>query len=697
MDEHDGKPKRKASAKAKAPAPKRAKIKNPLPVQVSESPPLPIDTDLSGQKCSYHECANRAKVVQSFGIFCNRHAVVFPCGFPGCREKAPTNGTRCAKHEHHKLGLDEALSARSQSIPVCRTTGCFKNDQGRGYCRGHEKLMMATGQLPHAINKRRLNSAYTMCCYPHCNKHSQRNHLCRIHGNELIKQAQAFAQQSTTESFDAVLQRLQRELRRCTHPGCEKNAQRDRLCTTHFHMKDTAEKGLPKTDLDNLTAKDKVLKFCSDDKCTQPVYCNWLCKQHYEQKEKKGKHAHNNSNSSNAQQKQPAPKKKPTPAKKPALNDDLFTLTPPLTAQAASMVELLYPPNSTAANPSHTASHNNNNNNNHSNHSGASGMKDTPVEMAQLHLDEPTSYGHKKDIEYRHDAHKPPTHSTSMSFQQHNSFARPTYAPRYAMGYDYLPGPHATNENQSFNVQEYGRHYPTLLPPSTRLCASAGCNRDVTSSGKSMCDVCLSVLTQVHAFSPTIHPFGTHTPSYEPSSHKPSSTSYASWPQTPYFYAAMDSNKNNDYYTKPKAACRFRGCQHTTKLDAAVCAEHAQATFCTAAACEEVLSSPGLCGLHAMDNQCCYENCAQSRLSQVACVEHEMAAQCTHHQCAKFAAKGHSVCSMHLKSVVGSCKLCLLYDVPCALATGNENVAMLHHNHASLHSNPHASGHKLSF
>ncbi|OQR83513.1 hypothetical protein ACHHYP_14608 [Achlya hypogyna] len=643
----DAKPKRKAAAERKPPVAKKPKLKNPLPLH-SEPPPVEA-TDLASAKCSYHECHNRAKVVQSFGIFCNRHAVVFPCGFPGCREKAPTNGTRCAKHEGNMLQLDEALSVRSQSIPVCRTSGCFKNDQGRGYCRGHEKLMMATGQLPHAINKRRLNSAYTMCCYPNCNKHSQRNHLCRIHGNELIKQAEAVAH-ATGEPFDTVLGRLQKDLRQCTHPGCEKNAQRDRLCTTHFHMKGQAEKGLPKPDLDH-NAKEKLLKFCSDDKCTQPVYCNWLCKQHYELKEKKSKHATPAAKSA---------KKKPV-AKKPsaALNDTLFDLTPPMTGQA-SMVELLYPVN--AAPPV--------------------AAKETP-DMTPLQLDDP-ALG-RKDVGYRPEATKYPPP---------NSFARPTFSqPRYPpMGYDYIPS-HASSfglnqqppQQQHQDYVRQPQYHPSLPPPSTRvqLCSSTGCNREVTN-GKGLCDVCVTVLTEVHAFSPTIHPFGTHQPSFEPSSHK--QTSYLPWPSQPYF--SYGEPKSDAGYFKPKAMCHFRGCHHGTKLDAAMCAEHAHTTFCAAPECEEILPAAGLCGLHAMDTTCCFEGCGQSRLTALACVEHELAPHCSHHQCAKLAVKPHAVCSLHLKGL-GSCKLCLLYDVPCAMPPANENHA--------LHNTLHASAHKLSF
>lgn len=193
--------------------------------------------DEKNEKCQFHHCPNRARVLQAYGKFCNRHVIVAPCGFPGCRDKALVNSSMCEKHlAQGKEALHHILASRAQNVPVCRTFGCFKNDQGRGYCRGHEKLLMATGRLPKHINKRRLNSAYTMCSYPDCQKHSQRNHLCRTHGNMIMKQAEELAA-TTSDSYEDILARLQKDIRRCTHPSCTKNSQRDRLCTMHYYEK----------------------------------------------------------------------------------------------------------------------------------------------------------------------------------------------------------------------------------------------------------------------------------------------------------------------------------------------------------------------------------------------------------------------------------------------------------------------------
>ncbi|KAF4323676.1 hypothetical protein JM18_001271 [Phytophthora kernoviae] len=197
------------------------------------------------ERCEYHSCPNRARVSQAYGKFCNRHVIVAPCGFPGCRDKAAEQAVMCTKHlKEGKDALYKILANRPQNVPVCRQFGCFKNDQGRGYCRGHEKLLMATGRLPPHINKRRLNSAYTMCSYPDCNRHSQRNHLCRTHGNLVKNQAQELAERPENEKkFEEILDRMQKEIRRCTHENCTKNSQRDRLCTLHYYEKHKLQKG----------------------------------------------------------------------------------------------------------------------------------------------------------------------------------------------------------------------------------------------------------------------------------------------------------------------------------------------------------------------------------------------------------------------------------------------------------------------
>ncbi|TMW60632.1 hypothetical protein Poli38472_000674 [Pythium oligandrum] len=238
------------------------------------------------EKCQYHNCPNRARVSQAYGKFCNRHVIVAPCGFPGCRDKARINSSMCDKHlAEGKDALHRILASRAQNVPVCRTFGCFKNDQGRGYCRGHEKLLMATGRLPKHINKRRLNSAYTMCSYPNCNKHSQRNHLCRTHGNLILKQAEELAKQSSSESFEDILARLQKEVRRCTHPTCTKNSQRDRLCTMHYYEKQNGLREGGAKDSDHPPSstdgnESDMDVACSFEGCNMQAYSQGLCKYH---------------------------------------------------------------------------------------------------------------------------------------------------------------------------------------------------------------------------------------------------------------------------------------------------------------------------------------------------------------------------------------------------------------------------------
>ncbi|DBA03247.1 TPA: hypothetical protein N0F65_011606 [Lagenidium giganteum] len=238
--------------------------------------------DEKNEKCQFHNCPNRARVSQAYGKFCNRHVIVAPCGFPGCRDKAMMNSSMCDKHlAQGKEALHKILANRAQNVPVCRTFGCFKNDQGRGYCRGHEKLLMATGRLPKHINKRRLNSAYTMCSYPDCNKHSQRNHLCRTHGNMIIKQAEEIAKNSSTETYEEVLSRLQKDIRKCTHPNCTKNSQRDRLCTMHYYEKNNIQR-----EGSSAASKDSDAAVCSIPDCNLQVFAKNMCKYHSGQGQK---------------------------------------------------------------------------------------------------------------------------------------------------------------------------------------------------------------------------------------------------------------------------------------------------------------------------------------------------------------------------------------------------------------------------
>ncbi|KAL3673509.1 hypothetical protein V7S43_001218 [Phytophthora oleae] len=254
-----------------------------------------LTKDNRNEKCQYSGCPNRARVSQSYGRFCNRHVIVSPCGFPGCREKAIERTAMCVKHmELGKEALQVILDARTQNVPVCKMTGCFKNDQGRGYCRGHEKLLMATGRLPPHINKRRLNSAYTMCSYPECTKHSQRHHLCRTHGNLINKQAQELAgRPGATESFDEILGRMQKEMRRCTYENCTKNSQRDRLCTTHYYEKHNLQKdgsapetsprektGSRQSKADRSDARTVEQARCGKPGCRNLSYAAGLCVEH---------------------------------------------------------------------------------------------------------------------------------------------------------------------------------------------------------------------------------------------------------------------------------------------------------------------------------------------------------------------------------------------------------------------------------
>ncbi|OQR83517.1 hypothetical protein ACHHYP_14604 [Achlya hypogyna] len=185
--------------------------------------------------CQNASCNQVASVAQEFGRFCQRHAVAFPCGFPRCREKAAHSSSMCAKHASQAPSMRRELASRSQNARMCRTEGCYKVRQGRGYCTAHEKLLIATGRLE--IKKREVDIAFTMCCFPACKKHAQRNRFCCKHGKELSEQARAAVDEGlTAQTYEEVLEVLQKTLRRCQHAGCQKNARYNQLCTMHYHL-----------------------------------------------------------------------------------------------------------------------------------------------------------------------------------------------------------------------------------------------------------------------------------------------------------------------------------------------------------------------------------------------------------------------------------------------------------------------------
>ncbi|RHY50261.1 hypothetical protein DYB26_001339 [Aphanomyces astaci] len=202
------------------------------------STPPPTDATLvqnPQQNCQFARCQHPAKVVHGYGFYCNRHVVSIPCGFPRCRDKANIASNMCLKHAD-KLDAAE-LSPRSQSTRTCRTDGCFKVRQGRGHCTAHEKLLIAMGKL-QCKQRDNMTIAFTMCCFPECTKHAQRNRFCCKHGKELHVQAQAMVDRGTSiHSFDEILTAIHNTLRRCQYDRCEKNARYNQLCTTHYHLK----------------------------------------------------------------------------------------------------------------------------------------------------------------------------------------------------------------------------------------------------------------------------------------------------------------------------------------------------------------------------------------------------------------------------------------------------------------------------
>ncbi|KAL4095937.1 hypothetical protein PRIC1_009304 [Phytophthora ramorum] len=122
---------RKSTKTAAAPSDEDTKHLVDAAYTVSESqddPKLKVNTLAKDQneRCQFHGCPNRARVAQAYGNFCNRHVIVAPCGFPGCRDKAMERAAMCVKHmEQGKEALQKILDARSQSVPLSRVYEAF--------------------------------------------------------------------------------------------------------------------------------------------------------------------------------------------------------------------------------------------------------------------------------------------------------------------------------------------------------------------------------------------------------------------------------------------------------------------------------------------------------------------------------------------------------------------------------------------
>ncbi|KAG6609775.1 ATP-dependent dna helicase [Phytophthora cinnamomi] len=87
-----------------------------MPFSNSSSEPDLTTEKLSkdnSERCQFHDCPNRARVSQSYGNFCNRHVIVAPCGFPGCRDKAME---RAAINLSYAAGLCVEHTKESQNL-----------------------------------------------------------------------------------------------------------------------------------------------------------------------------------------------------------------------------------------------------------------------------------------------------------------------------------------------------------------------------------------------------------------------------------------------------------------------------------------------------------------------------------------------------------------------------------------------------
>jgi hypothetical protein len=656
--------------------------------------------DEKNEKCQFHNCPNRARVLQAYGKFCNRHVIVSPCGFPGCRDKAMTNSSMCEKHlSQGKDALHKILASRAQNVPVCRTFGCFKNDQGRGYCRGHEKLLMATGRLPKHVNKRRLNSAYTMCSYPECNKHSQRNHLCRTHGNMILKQAEEIAQHSTKETLEEILTRLQKEIRRCTHPNCTKNSQRDRLCTMHYYEKHniqrdgtsgTSDSNPPESPHSLMSSNStptavslsnqKLLEesnmggCCDIPECNLAVFTRGMCKFH--------------------SQKMAA-------------------------TSVASPVTVSSPAAMMAMASSSSSSSSSNNGLNKCSVLGctgnvyASGLCPHHFKTSQHQQQMQSQLLQNSSIRPNMLTCQVATCNTVSSInstfcEQHRRMLAANGAGNTRGEQQFqLGGVSSSMSSSSTTPMIY--YSPSVSPSSSVPMLASHIHNDVSPShmqpqqySNTMPGTIGSTSSMSEVASNNFSSTTFATFSYQNNSHNPraiavydhqldedeaqqaltnimgntSNKQHIIKGEEPQAEPRVENSSNNstssnlfNQNTSSKdskySCCRFPGCSTSVYSGiAALCKAHIGATLCWSAKCDQVVEKPQFCHAHVTSNKCAFGNCESTRLDaqSPSCIEHSNYQKCHHARCDKFALENTKTCFFHdIKvHVTSSCSLCQL-------------------------------------
>ncbi|KAG1684072.1 hypothetical protein DVH05_007913 [Phytophthora capsici] len=624
-----------------------------------------LTKDNRNEKCQYPDCPNRARVSQSYGRFCNRHVIVSPCGFPGCREKAMERTAMCVKHmELGKEALQVILDARTQNVPVCKMTGCFKNDQGRGYCRGHEKLLMATGRLPPHINKRRLNSAYTMCSYPECNKHSQRHHLCRTHGNLINKQAQELADRpGATETFEEILGRMQKEMRRCTYENCTKNSQRDRLCTTHYYEKHNLQKdgsAPPRKTIGSRQSKagssDRSnVRTVEQDRCGKPgcgnlSYAAGLCVEHTKENQSlvqtQGRYgdlfSSGDSNDYFADSEA-----------KPAM---LIMSEKPMDASLSSGVAIANAIHSKCTNPMCDRESYGRD------YCEACQRLFSPLVVAI----NPITSGYASS-------------ATTVQPEETMALCRvsncgqecvrgglcATHLRAFRTGSlsvdDLKLDSHAQQQHEqelaeaaavaAAAAEEAKQASPTASNKSRKYyCKIEGCGKQAQK--RNLCKRHYRLQEGV----PTGHP-----------------QAIAASRELPSNVIARGPQPGP---SRPSIACQFPSCSQDACSGSVLCLAHSKATFCWQPGCENLVGQKQFCEFHAFRQQCAYEGCMYTaQRGNSGCANHLMARRCRHAFCDKFAVGSDSGwCRLHQISCQDApCALCKLHSLPLDGFTPSEN------------------------
>ena len=180
------------------------------------------------KQCSFEGCNNQ---VIKGGVCVTHGAVVIRkrCKFVGCPNIVQTGG------------VCNALGAPKRAKKLCSFEGCNNQARVRGVCVAHggRKKCSFVGCTKISYNGGVCYShggkpTSKRCIIEGCNKFSQRGGVCKTHGAIVIKKRCKFVGGcKNQEVVGGVCVTHGAKLKRCSHVGCIKQAQKGGVCRRH--------------------------------------------------------------------------------------------------------------------------------------------------------------------------------------------------------------------------------------------------------------------------------------------------------------------------------------------------------------------------------------------------------------------------------------------------------------------------------